>query len=343
MSYKDFANDYKKGITGDTLFFYGAEDYLMNWAMDQIIADNVPEDSRDLDVITLDGESVNAYDIMGEARAYSMFSDRRVVIVNNYLPLFRKVADAGAEELKEFVKSPLDSSILVFVLDASRSGDISAFGKQMIKACSSYEFARLERVDLKAFINKRIHAASKMIARRQLEHLIDVTGYYNRDSAYDLAELDKDISKLVKASAEDEISDGLIEDMLTGDSDKFVFNLVDALTSGDRGRALAIAEAIIRDQDGAMAVLALLTKQFEIMYDALELSKEGFSIAQMAKKTGVNEFRFKRAYNAATKYSQAKIKTILKDLYNADRNIKRGDIDKDTALELFALSACPGR
>lgn len=343
MSYKDFANDYKKGITGDTLFFYGAEDYLMNWAKDQIIADNVPEDSRDLDVITLDGESVNAYDIMGEARAYSMFSDRRVVIVNNYLPLYRKVADAGAEELKEFVKSPLDSSILVFVLDASRSGDISAFGKQMIKACSSYEFARLERVDLKAFINKRIHAASKMIARRQLEHLIDVTGYYNRDSAYDLAELDKDISKLVKASAEDEISDGLIEDMLTGDSDKFVFNLVDALTSGDRGRALAIAEAIIRDQDGAMAVLALLTKQFEIMYDALELSKEGLSIAQMAKKTGVNEFRFKRAYNAATKYSQIKIKTILKDLYNADRNIKRGDIDKDTALELFALSACPGR
>lgn len=343
MSYKDFANDYKKGITGDTLFFYGAEDYLMNWAKGQVINDNVPEDSRDLDVINLDGETVSAYDIMGEARAYSMFSDRRVVIVNNYLPLFRKVADVGTDELKEFVKSPLDSSILIFVLDASRSSDISAFGKQMIKACSSYEFARLERADLKAFINKRVHAASKMIARRELEHLIDVTGYYNRDSAYDLAELDKDISKLVKASAEDEISADLIEDMLTGDSDKFVFNLVDALTSGDRGRALSIAEAIIRDQDGAMAVLALLTKQFEIMYDALVLSKEGLSISQMAKKTGVNEFRFKRAYNAATKYSLTKIKTILKDLYNADRNIKRGDIDKDTALELFALSACPGR
>ncbi|MBO5513851.1 MAG: DNA polymerase III subunit delta [Mogibacterium sp.] len=343
MSYKDFANDYKKGITGDTLFFYGAEDYLMNWAKGQVINDNVPEDSRDLDVINLDGETVSAYDIMGEARAYSMFSDRRVVIVNNYLPLFRKVADVGTDELKEFVKSPLDSTILIFVLDASRSSEISAFGKQMIKACSSYEFARLERADLKAFINKRVHAASKMIARRELEHLIDVTGYYNRDSAYDLAELDKDISKLVKASAEDEISADLIEDMLTGDSDKFVFNLVDALTSGDRGRALAIAEAIIRDQDGAMAVLALLTKQFEIMYDALELSKEGLSIAQMAKKTGANEFRFKRAYNAANKYSLTKIKTILKDLYNADRDIKRGDIDKDTALELFALSACPGR
>ncbi len=343
MSYKDFANDYKKGITGDTLFFYGAEDFLMIWAKDMVISDNVSEDSRDLDVITLDGETVSAYDIMSEARVYSMFSDKRVVIVNNYLPLFKKDTDMGSDELREFVGSPLETSILIFILDAKHSADITSFGKKMIKACSSYEFARLEKADLKAFINKRIHAASKMIARRELEHLIDVTGYYNRESMYDLAELDKDISKLVKACEGDEISYGLIEDILTGDSDRFVFNLVDALTSGDRGRALSIAEAIIRDDDGAMAVLALLTKQFEIMYDALELSKDGASIASMAKMTGVNEFRFKRAYSAANKYPRSRIKSILTELYNTDRDIKRGSIDKDTALELFAISACPDK
>lgn len=342
MSYKEFANDHKKGITGDTLFFYGAEDYLMNWARDLIVRDNVPEESRDLDFISLDGETVTAYDIMSEARVYSMFSDKRVIVVNNYLPLWSKAADAGSDELKSFVSTPLDTSILIFILDASHSGNITAFGKQMIKACSSYEFARLEKADLKAFINKRIHAASKMIAGRELEHLINVSGYYNRDSMYDLAGLDKDISKLVKAATGDEISAGLIEDILMGDSDRFVFNLVDALTSGDRGRALAIAEAIIRDEDGAMPALALLTKQFEIMYDALELSRDGASISSMAKKTGVNEYRFKRAYSAANKYSRTQIRKILEDLYNADRDIKRGDIDKDIALELFAVSACPG-
>lgn len=29
MSYKTFANDFKKGIAGSFLFFHGAEDYLM--------------------------------------------------------------------------------------------------------------------------------------------------------------------------------------------------------------------------------------------------------------------------------------------------------------------------
>ena len=341
MAYKDFVNDRKKGLLKDVMFFYGAEDYLMNWAAESIISEYVDEASRDLDVIKLEGEQVNASDIMTAARAYSMFSEKRVVVVRNYLPLYRKTADAGADDLLSFASSPQDQSIVIFMLESRLSGDLNAYGKKLAKACSGYEFARLERADLKNFITKRVHSAGKMIARRELDHMIDVSGYYNRGSAYDLSLLDRDTDKIVKACEGDDISAALIEEILIGDSDRFVFSLVDALMAGDRGKALEIAEAIIKEEDGAMAVLALLTKQFEIMYDALELSDKGYSISQMAKKTGVNEFRFKRAFTAAGKYRKRKIRNILIGLYNTDRDIKRGNIDKDTALELTALNACP--
>ena len=85
MAYRDFANDRQKGILRDVLMFYGAEDYLINWAVDKIISDNVEEENRDIDVRHMDGETVSAYDIMAEARAFSMFSPKRVVIVRNYL------------------------------------------------------------------------------------------------------------------------------------------------------------------------------------------------------------------------------------------------------------------
>lgn len=341
MAYRDFVNDRQKGILKDVLMLYGAEDYLMNWAVEKIISDNVEEENRDLDVRYMDGESVSSHDIMAEARAYSMFSPKRVVIVRNFLPLYRKTADAGLDELLEFAGKKLDSASVVFCLESRFSGDISSFGKKMIKACGAYEFPRLERADLKAFITKRVHAASRMIARRELEHMIDVSGYYNKNSAYDLSQLDRDIAKITGACSGDDISAALIEEILIGDSDRFVFNLVDALTDGNRDRSLAIAEAIIREDDGSMAVLSLLTKQFEIMYDALELSEAGYSLPAMAKKTGVNEFRFKRAYRAAGRYSMSRIRKILTDLYNTDRDIKRGDMDKDVALELAAVSACP--
>ena len=341
MAYKDFVNDKKKGILKDVLLFYGAEDFLMNWAVESIVSEHIEDDCRDLDLVRLEGELVTAADIMAEARAYSMFSDRRVVVVRNYLPLYRKTADVNADELLAFAASPQDSSIVIFVVESRFSQDLSSYGKKLAKACGAYEFARLERADLKAFITKRVHNAGKMIARRELEHMIDVSGYYNKGSAYDLARLERDTDKIVKACAADQIGVSLIEEILIGDSDRFVFNLVDALVEGDRGRALAIAEAIIREDDGSMAVLALLTKQFEIMYDALELSDKGYSISQMAKKTGINEYRFKRAYNAAGRYSKTRIGRILIDIYNIDRDIKRGNIDKDVALELLAISACP--
>lgn len=341
MAYRDFVIDRNKSILKDVLLFYGAEDYLMNWAAESIISEYVDEASRDLDVICLEGEQTTASEIMAAARAYSMFSEKRIVIVRNYLPLYRKTADAYGDDLLDFVSAPQSQTIVIFMLESRFSSDITSYGRKLAKACGSYEFTRLEKADLKAFITKRIHAAGKMIARRELDYIIDVSGYYNRGSLYDLSQLDRDIDKIVRACEGDDISAPLIEEILIGDSDRFVFGLVDALMAGNRGRALEIAEAIIRDEDGAMAVLALLTKQFEIMYDAIELSDQGYSISQMAKKTGVNEFRFKRAFSAAGKYRKSKIRKILIGLYNTDRDIKRGDIDKDTALELTAINACP--
>ena len=343
MAYKDFVNDWRNKITRDVLFFYGAEDYLMDWAVREIVSRYVDDEWRDLDYIYLDGSSVSSYDIMSQARAFSVFSEKRVIVVKNWQPLYRKASDPGADKLLEFASEKQDTSVLVFVLESRYSGDITSYGRKMIKAAGSYDFARLEKADLKSFINKRVRAGGKILAMRELDFLIDVSGYYNKESTYTLTQMDADVGKIVKACQGDQITADVIEDLLTGDNDRFVFNLVDAVVSGNRARALAIAETIINEEDGAMAVTGLLMKQFEIMYDALELSQRGMSIAQMAKKTGVNEFRFKKAWQAANSYSLSRIRKLLTQLYNIDRDIKRGDIDKDTALELFVMSAVPGR
>ena len=58
MSYKDFANDFKKGIAGDILMFYGAEDYLMEWAVSMLIDRYVDEEWRGLDVKYLEGDQI---------------------------------------------------------------------------------------------------------------------------------------------------------------------------------------------------------------------------------------------------------------------------------------------
>lgn len=338
MAYQDFINDFKKEIIGDTLCFYGAEDFLMEWAVEQIVKKYVDDSSLNIDFQKIDGELVSAADIMAASRAYSMFSDKRVVVVKNFLPIYKSSMDADLDELLSFCSNKNSSSVLIFQIDSKHETDINSYGKKLIKACNSYEFARLDKAALKAFINKRVHESKKLLGNREMDFLIDLSGYYIKSSGYTLTHFDRDIYKITAACENEQIDNELIESILIGEEDKFVFNLVDALMAGNKERAMSIAETVISEDDGSMAVLALLSKQFEIMYDSLELSKQGLSIADMAKRTGINEFRFKKAYQAARNFSQRKLRDILVKIYNIDKDIKIGNIDKDTAFELLIIS-----
>ena len=310
----------------------------MNWAIDQIIDKFVDEAARNLDVQYLEGDTVTAAEIMGAARSFSMFSDKRVVVIKNYLPVIRRATDVDSEELIDLCNMHFDQAILIFAIESKYEKDITAYGKKLMNVCNSYEFARLDRAALQSFISKRVRNAGRIIGSKEMNYLIDVSGYYNRESDYTLSQLNSDLEKICNAGDVDRISNDLIDDLLIGKEDKYVFNLIDALMSGNKSKAMEIAETIIHEDDGAMAVLALLTKQLEIMYDALELEKEGLSIGQMSKATGVNEFRFKRAYQAARRFDIGKLRGILKNAYNADRDIKTGELDKDLAFELLIIS-----
>ena len=75
MAYKDFINDFRKDILKDVLFFYGAEDYLMEWAVSQIISRYVDDEWRSIAVKYVDGSSSSDYDIMGVGRSCRILSD----------------------------------------------------------------------------------------------------------------------------------------------------------------------------------------------------------------------------------------------------------------------------
>lgn len=343
MTYRDFVKDLNNDMLGDMVVFTGAEDYLMNRAAEQLIDRFIDPSSRNIDLIYPEGDRITAAEILCEARNYSMLSDRRVIIIKNYLPMYRQSNDPELDLLIEAAAHSAGTSVIVFMLESRHTGDITAFGRRLIKACRGYDFGRLEKNELKDFITKRIRSEGKLIGKRELEHLIDISGYYNKDSTYDLTMLEGDIFKITKACETDSISSGTIEELLIGDDDKFVFDLIDALVKGNRSRSLEIAEAIIREGGGALPVISLLIKQFEIMYDALELSREGRSLGQMVHITGINEYRFKKAYQAAGAYGLSRLGYLLKALYNIDRDMKRGDIDRDIALELFTVTASPVR
>lgn len=343
VSYKEFVGDIAKNKISGTVFIFGAENFLINWATKEIVNKFISENERTLNVKEFYGEDseTKAPRILSEASTYSMFGGNRVVIVHNYPALFKKVdaaTDFENKKILEFAGSGQDSTILVFTLDREHNKGTTSFKKNLIKAAKSYEMAKLDRRTVRGFISKRLKAAGKFMDSRDLERFIDMTGYFYRDSEYSLNEMSKDIEKLIRNTEGTTIAGDTFEDLMTGEEDKFIFNLVDSLMNGKNEKALNMFLNIIAsDKDAAMNTIGLLTKQFEMMYDSLELDETGMSLKSMAKELKVNEYRLTKAYKSARQFRKNRLQDILIKIYNLDRDIKRGDIAANIGLELLLM------
>lgn len=339
MAYTDFYRDFKDEKLKSTIFLYGEEDYLIDWALNELEDRYLDEASRVTDYQVLDGSTCQISDIVSAARAYSMFSEKRIVVVDNFASLSGKISVTSIEnrDFFSFLDSENDSSIIVFTQKGREN--LNAFGKKLAEKSSTYDFCRLTKSQLSSFINKRIKAAGNMIGRREMEFLIELSGYYNKESTYHIRDIVADIERINNACVDSVIEMPLIEELMIGEADRFVFNMIDAMMAGNKKKAMEIVTEFGEDdRSEVLRLIGLLVKQFEIMYDAIELSEQGMSMAGMAKATGVNEFRFKRAYQAARHFSKQRIKELLIKLYDIDKDFKTGTLNEVLSLQLFVAS-----
>lgn len=346
MSYKNFLKDQKTGINSRVFFFFGEEDFLMNWAIEKLIESNINDDLREYNVTELDGNSVDINEMISAASGISIFPGGRIICIRNYRALHRKdsVPTEELDRLISYIKNLSDikvnkDTILLFYLDSMYSSDLTRFAKKMMKIAASYKFERIDKTDLRGFIKKRIKASGKYLSNNLIEYIIDVSGYCLRESEYGLDRLDKDINKLINASADEEITRELIDDLILGDDERFVFDFIDALMANNKKRAFMLLMNILKDNpDAAMSLAGLLIKQLEFMFDSLELEAEGYSVSKMAKVIGINEYRLKKAYASARRLGENKIRNMLIYLYNADKNLKTAGMNMELSLQMFVLN-----
>ena len=365
MSYKDFSRDLRKNAFHNVIVLYGKENFLMRWAVDQICNKYAGKKFRKENVMDLAGNEVEVQEIIGMASTPSMFGGQRVILVRNFpsMKKEKKQQKEGEEKEKkitreeekmllDFAQETNPVGYLVLIVDSQyskeyeRSGKINekettAFIRKMLNAASSYNMDTLSRPELVSFIGKRVKAAGKTMTSRQLNRLIDETGYFNKESEYRLDDLANDLNKILTSGDENNLEDDKIEDLVAGDGEKFVFDLMDALLSRDRKRAMTmtmqnLSTASNRESE-AFPLIGILTSQLEMMCDALTMEENGISMKAMIAELGVKEYRFQKAYKMARRYSMDRLKELLILLYNCDRDVKNGNLSAELGLETFLL------
>ncbi|MBQ1484041.1 MAG: DNA polymerase III subunit delta [Firmicutes bacterium] len=340
-AYRRFFNDLAAGRIAGPVLIYGKERYLSDWAVRELRKKYSDEAFGSLGYSVIDAEDLESRDLVSEiissCETISLFSAVRLVIVRSCDKLLagtdRNAGSDRVDALIRYIKDMPPGVILVFRADqASMKNRLP----KAIRDCGAeYEMEPLERRELRSFAVKRLKENGGRIGQEALEAFIDATGYFNKDSSYDLYALAGDAGKLAALADGSEITAEMVEAVVSGDADKYIFHMLDHITAGRKDKALEYFRNIVKEED-FFRILASAISQFETMLSVKQLDARGAGVGIMQKKLGIkSDFRVKKALQQASGYSVRDLKILLSKLYQIDRMIKTGAMPAELAMELF--------
>ena len=317
--------DIKAGIMDKPLFFYGSETYLINWAVELIVKKFINPISKELDFVMIEESDSNIDNVKFVCESIPMFSEKRVIVLNDF---------KGINEtfVKYISALPETCQLIIISNDIDRK---SKLYKEASKYWKEYNFDSLEESDLKKFIEKRFKASGKIIKKSLITQIVNMSGYYDKESKYNLYNLENDLKKIILSSHNIDIEQAHVIDSISGNVETNVYKMIDAVSSNNKDEAFEMLHNILHTGENLYYILAVIIGQFETILEVKELREEGNSLSQMQKILGIHEFRIKKAMSSGEKFSKNNIKETLIKLYEVDRNIKNGFLEGSLALEMI--------
>ena len=346
-AFRIFQKDLKDSALPGVLLLCGKEQFLVEWAKNQIISKYIDPVSKVLDLTIIDEDGTNemsqsgssspANYIMENAETLPLISAKKVVIVRDskLLQSSEKAEGKNSDlsKLCEYLSNLPGSTLLVFT--ASSVDKKKKLPKSISKYGKVYDFDQLDRRELLSFADKRFKAAGISVPGRTMEYLVDETGYFNKESDYDLFTFSNDITKLIALSENGTITEKDIKDTVEKDLETFIFSLMNCISEGKKEKAFELLHNIVSDRTDVSGLVAMIVSQFETMYSVKELMEDRVPDRLILEKTGINEYRLKMLKPFISKYTAKKLRSDLELAYEIDRNIKTGLLKPILALELF--------
>ncbi len=327
--YQDLRRSLQEGRLPSVILMYGREAYLKRWMISEIEKKYVHPAARDFDFSSINGYSLdNADSIIVACEMLPMLSEKRVVHVADFNPKC-----AGSARLKEYMASIPDTTVLIFT-----QGERDSLGRGFLTGAGNragiYDFGPLDQKTLQTFIRKYLKQTGLPFDPDVPGAMAELTGYFDRDSDYTLDNLRSDIEKLqAYCSGRITVQDVLETAVPNEDRDTFAF--MDALAQGDRVRALELLRAMLSYGINEFNILGSICSQFETMMLIREADERGEQPDMLSDRLKINRYRIRILSRPAARYSSEQLKRILMKAYEIDRDVKTGNIEAETALELF--------
>ncbi len=274
---------------------------------------------------TLNEDNVN--DILEECNTMSLFSLKKLVILESTNALSSKGKEIT--EITKYLDNYNKNVILVFTSLSDKVDTRKKIYKK-INEIGKIECLNKDNNYLKKLINEKINDY------KMNDIVID---YFLNKVGSNINNIENELDKLmIYKLDEKEILKEDIDSMCISNMEEEIFALSDAIIKNDNKKALELYNLFITRNYEVTQMIGLIASQFRFLLQIKLLYNKGKSNDEIAKLLEVHPYRVKLAINNCYYYSVESLSSYLNKLFELDKNIKLGLIDKNIFFQLFILN-----
>lgn len=266
-------------------------------------------------------------DIIEEASMNSMFIQNKLIIVETNL----KEDNLNTEELEKYIEHYNKNSYIVFVSYTDKIDTRKKIYKLFLKH-GKIEEATLNQNDLYSFIKRLLEENKYEMNNYDINYLITKTGN-NIDN------IENELNKLFLYKMNNKTIDKVdIDDIVIENIDNEIFTITDAVVKNDIKKSLDLYNEFMNKSYEVTQIIGLLANQFRFLYQVKHLTNNSKNQEEISKYLEVHPYRVKLAMQNIYNYTEKDLLHYLDRLATLDKKIKKGELDKNTGLELFLLN-----
>lgn len=312
--------------------------HLMEEELKKILKDN-PYTSFDLNAVELD-------DVLEEASYFSLFDEKKYMVVKNAL-IFgaskRKSKEEDNEDeekvskkdekLLQYLNEPNDNTVLIFTINGK--ADTKKKICKIIK--DRYKFIQLD--DLKP---KEIYSRVEKSLKEDGYKIDSNTGYYIVNNAlnnYDLAINEVEKIKLYYGKGCQVKYDDVVN-IVSKNIEDNNFKFIDTVISKDIKEAFKMYDDLMIQKVEPIMLMSMLAKEVRNMLLIKKmLNSKGKK--EMMEVLGIKfDFQIDKLISNSYSFKEYQLEKYLVLLSDLDYKIKRGKISNKLALEMFIMNIC---
>ncbi|MGL4336010.1 MAG: DNA polymerase III subunit delta [Turicibacter sp.] len=291
------------------------------------------------DVISYDMKEATIQEALFDLQTVAFLSPKKAILVKN--PLFLTGKDAKNElnhdlnYFTNYLTHPNSDNILIVYAPYEKLDERKKIVKLLKQKSEVTTFEIYNKVALMQWLKKKFSEEKISYDETALSLLLQLT-HEKIDLLYQ--ECEKMVLYFLEEKTDRHLTTELVNLLVSRQLEDNVFQLTDAILNKQIKVAYSTYQDLLTQNEEPFKILILISNQFRLLSQIMELNRMGYREAEIAKTLNVHPYRVKLMQEHSHKFQLAVIKQYLLQLGDIDYKIKTGELKKELALEMFILN-----